>query len=327
MRHDIAFTSQGLQCKGWLYVPDDLRDGERRPAIVMAHGLTATKEMCLPNFAERFCAAGFVVTVFDYRFLGESEGEPRSQIFPAEQHEDYRNAISWTQLRPEVDPDRIGVWGSSYSGAHVLHLAAFDKRIKCVVSQIMLVDGWANLQRLNRPDLLKGLMQVLAADRLARYQTGAVNYIPAVAPEGEPCVMTTPDSYEWFMRISQEFAPTWRNQITIESIERFVEYNPTAHIELISPTPLLMVVADDDSLTPTDLALAAYERALAPKKLVLVKGGHFDGYQGAGLEQTAPPAVAWFEEHLRSRESARPGMTAFTFATAARQRRAEKSRR
>jgi len=280
MRHDIAIKSQGLHCKGWLYVPDDAASGERRPAIVMAHGFTATKEMCLPNFAERFCDAGFIVTVFDYRFLGESDGEPRGQIFPVEQHEDYRNAISWTQLRPEVDPDRIGVWGSSYSGAHVLHLAAFDKRIKCVVSQNMLVDGWANLQRLNRPDLLKGLMQMLGADRLARYQTGAVNYIPAIAREGETCLMPTPDSYEWFTRTSEALAPTWRNEVSIESIERFVQYHPTAHIELVSPTPLLMIVADDDSLAPTDLALAAYERALEPKRLVLVKGGHFDGYAG-----------------------------------------------
>src|SRR5579884_4519163 len=90
MRRDVTFRSQGLTCAGWLYVPDDLRPGERRPAIVMAHGFSAVKEMHLPNFAERFTAAGFITLVFDYRYFGDSEGEPRSQLFPAEQHEDYQ---------------------------------------------------------------------------------------------------------------------------------------------------------------------------------------------------------------------------------------------
>jgi dipeptidyl aminopeptidase/acylaminoacyl peptidase len=117
MRQDVAFTSQGLRCAGWLYTPDDRRPGERRPAIVMAHGFSAVKEMHLASFAERFCAAGFVTLVFDYRYFGDSEGGPRSQLFPHEQHEDYRSAITWVSLRDDVDPTRIGVWGSSYSGA------------------------------------------------------------------------------------------------------------------------------------------------------------------------------------------------------------------
>ena len=147
MRQDVTFLSEGLKCAGWLYLRDDLRSGERRPAIIMAHGFSAVKEMYLDAFAERFVAAGFVTLVFDYRYQGASEGEPRGRITPAEQHEDYRNAITWVSLRPEVDASRIGVWGSSYSGAHVLHLAAFDKRIKAAVSQVPLVNGMQNAQR------------------------------------------------------------------------------------------------------------------------------------------------------------------------------------
>ncbi|TMD56180.1 MAG: acetylxylan esterase, partial [Chloroflexi bacterium] len=116
MRHDVTFPSEGLNCAGWLYVPDDLKSGERRPAIVMAHGFSAVKEMYLDNFAEVFVAAGFVTLVFDYRNQGASEGTARGRIIPAEQHEDYRNAITWVSLRPEVDASRIAVWGSSYSG-------------------------------------------------------------------------------------------------------------------------------------------------------------------------------------------------------------------
>ena len=109
MRSDVTFRSDGLNCAGWLYVPEGLEDGERRPAVVMAHGFSAVKEMHLANFAEKFEEAGFVVLVFDYRYFGDSEGEPRVMLFPTEQHEDYRNAITWVSRCPEVDPDLIGV--------------------------------------------------------------------------------------------------------------------------------------------------------------------------------------------------------------------------
>jgi len=78
-RKDVMFTSQGLKCAAWYYVPNGLKEGEKRPAIVMAHGFSAVKEMYLDNFASKFANAGFVVTVFDYRFFGGSEGEPRAQ--------------------------------------------------------------------------------------------------------------------------------------------------------------------------------------------------------------------------------------------------------
>src|SRR2546421_12436564 len=120
MRQDVTFLIHRFNCAGWLYIPDDLLTGERRPAIVMAHGFSAVKEMYLDAFAEVFVAAGFVTLVFDYRYQGASEGEPRGRIIPAEQHEDYRNAITWVSLRPEVDASRICGLGSSYTGAPVL---------------------------------------------------------------------------------------------------------------------------------------------------------------------------------------------------------------
>lgn len=302
MKQDVTFSSEGLNLSGWLYVPDDLESGDKRPAVVMAHGFSAVKEMYLENFAEKFVEAGLVALVFDYRFFGDSEGEPRGKLFPSEQHEDYRNAISWVSKREEVDPDRIGVWGSSYSGAHVLHLAAFDRRIKCAVSQVPLVDGWANAQSLMRPDVFASFHDMLAQDRTSRYEGTESVQIPIVAPEGEPCALPTPESYEWFIRTGENIAPNWRNEVSLESMEKFLEYNPAANIHRISPTPLLMIVAGGDTLTPTDLAIAAYERALQPKSLVVTGGAHFDAYTEPGLSETAIPAVQWFERHLLGRQ-------------------------
>ncbi len=298
-RRDVSIASQGLRMAAWYYVPAGLKGGEKRPAIVMAHGFSAPKEALLQNFADRFAAAGFVVVVFDYRFLGASEGEPRGQIFPAEQIEDYRNAITWAQAQKEVDPARIGVWGTSYSGAHVLHLGAFDRRVKAVVSQVMLVDGPANAARLNRADALPGVVGFLAGDRVQRYTTGTINYLPVVGPEGSPSALPTPESNAFFTNVVAKNAPRWENRVSLESMEKFLEYTPGANIHRISPTPLLMVVADDDRLTPTDLAVQAYARALEPKKLVMFRGGHFDAYQEPALNTTAGAAVEWFKQWLK----------------------------
>ncbi len=82
MRQDVTFMSEGLKCAGWLYLPDDLRSGEKRPTLVMAHGFSAVKEMYLDSFAEVFVAAGFVTLVFDYRYQGASEGESGIGLFP-----------------------------------------------------------------------------------------------------------------------------------------------------------------------------------------------------------------------------------------------------
>ena len=208
-------------------------------------------------------------------------------------------------LRAEVDPDRIGIWGSSYSGGHVLHLAAFDRRIKAAVAQVPLVNGWGNAQRLMRSDVFDEFLGALAHDRAQRYVGEESAKVPVVAPEGEPSALPTPESYEWFTQLGETVAPNWRNEVSLESMEAFLEYDPAGSIHLISPTPLLMVVAEKDTLTPTDMAIAAYERALEPKKLVILEGGkHFDAYTEPGLSQSAPPAVEWFERHLMGRKKA-----------------------
>lgn len=112
-----------------------------------------------------------------------------------------------------------------------------------------------------------------------------------------PCALPTPDSFEWFTETAELRAPAWRNEVTLRSVEMFMEYEPGAYIEYVSPTPLLMVVAAGDHLTVADEAIAAYERALEPKKLVLLKGGHFDAYV-KDFDEASGVARDWFVEHL-----------------------------
>ena len=297
MRQDMTFTSGGGQCAAWFHLPEG--DGPF-PAVVMAHGFTAVKEMGLEPFAEAFCAAGLAVLTFDYRGFGASSGEIRHELVPADQRDDYRNAISWVASHPRVDPDRIGIWGTSYSGGHVIHLATFDRRVKAVVAQAPFVDGVASLELLvGGPEALAGTQAMLGQARTARYQTGEIAYLPVVAPEGEVCALPTPDSYEWFTRLGAD-CPTWENRVSLASMELTLEYSPSAHIEHLAPTPLLMIVARDDAVVPAHLATAAFERAGEPKELVVIDGAHFDVYHGDGFAQASKAAVAWFAEHLAS---------------------------
>ena len=134
MRTDIDFkTEDGVTLRGWLYVPDQARGPV--PAVVMAHGFSAVKEMYLDRYAETFAAGGLAALVFDNRGFGASDGQPRQHIDPWQQVRDYRDAMTFAGTLAQVDASRLGVWGSSYSGGHVLVLGAIDRRIKCVVSK------------------------------------------------------------------------------------------------------------------------------------------------------------------------------------------------
>jgi fermentation-respiration switch protein FrsA (DUF1100 family) len=297
MRKDIDFkTEDGVTLRGWLYLPD--RAAGPVPTIVMAHGFSAVKEMYLDRFAEVFAAGGLAALVFDNRNFGASDGDPRQHIDPWQQVHDYRDAITFAETLPDVDRTRIGVWGSSYSGGHVLVIGAIDRRVKCVVSQVPLISGHRNARRLIRSDFIAPLQAQFADDRRARYAGKAPAMIPVVAQDPTaPCVLATPDSWQWFTETGKTRAPAWRNEVTLRSVEMFTEYEPGVYIEWVSPTPLMMVVAAGDHLTVSDEALAAYARALEPKKLTLLAGGHFDAYV-KDFDPSSAAARDWFVQQL-----------------------------
>src|SRR5258708_31067636 len=134
-KRDVMFKSGEPFAAAWLFLPDQPRSGGRVPAVAMAHGFGAVKEMYLEPFARRFAAAGIAALVFDYRSFGASGGEPRQRVLPRDQIEDYRNALTWLSLHPEIHAHRLGVWGPSFSRAHVNHVAAHDSRVQALHSQ------------------------------------------------------------------------------------------------------------------------------------------------------------------------------------------------
>jgi uncharacterized protein len=299
MRENIEFDAEGATLRGWFYRPDDA--GARVPCIVMSHGFSAIKEMHLDEYAEVFCQAGLACVVYDNRGLGASDaapGKPRQELDPWEQIRDYQHAITYAQVRPEVDAGRIGVWGSSYSAGHSYVVAAIDRRVKVVCGQVPLVSGRRAFETLVRIDFWQQTWELLAADRFARARGETAAMLPVVdADPTAQSALPTPDSYEFF---SAYEGTSWRNEVTLRSLEFFQGYEPGEYLKRISPTPLLMIVAPNDRLVAGELACDAYETAAHPKKLVVVPGGHFDAYVGRGFEISSGAARDWFVEHLIS---------------------------
>jgi len=296
MRRDVEFNAEGVTLRGWHYVPS--KGKKRFPTIVMAHGFSATKEMYLDRFAEAFVDAGFGALVFDNRNFGASDGEPRQEIDPWEQVGDYRHAITYAQTLKDVDADRIGIWGSSYSGGHVIVVGAIDRRVKCVVGQVPLVSGHRNARRIVRADFVDAVGAMFDEDRASRYAGKPPAMIPVVdADPMAASALPTPDSWTWFSETGNTRAPSWKNEVTLRSVEMFWEYEPGAYLPYVSPTPFCMIVARGDWLTICDLAIEAYESAREPKKLVILPGGHFDAYV-AGFDSASGAATDWFVQHL-----------------------------
>ena len=186
MHNNISFTTtDGTTLRGWHYTPNA---SGKHPTIVMAHGFSAVKEMYLDRYAEAFAQAGFASVVYDNRNFGASDGEPRQEIDPWLQIRDYSDAITFAQSLDQTDPTRIGVWGSSYSGAHVLVVAATDRRVKCVVSQVPAISGSQGFRRLVRADFIAPLEAQLHADRVNRAAGGAPAMLPVVAADTDSAI-------------------------------------------------------------------------------------------------------------------------------------------
>ena len=300
MRRNIIFTSKGLHCVGWIYIPDELDKGKKAPAIILAHGFAGEKESILPNYAEQFSRAGYVALVFDYRHFGDSEGEPRHQLFPLEEVEDVRNAITWISEQSEVDSNRIGLWGTSYGGGIVIYSATCDTRVKAVVAQVPA--AISREARMNsNAEQWERMGDFLLQDRIQRYKTGEVKYLKVVSLGAEPCVFPGKEFYDEYMDLLVRYPksnPTWRNGVTLESLEKVREFDAVGTIHHLAPTALLVIAGDKDSAIPIEGIKETYQKANDPKSLSVYPINHFEMYIEPWLTKSAGEAINWYNKYL-----------------------------
>ncbi|MGI8748940.1 MAG: alpha/beta hydrolase [Thermoleophilaceae bacterium] len=291
-RTDSPFESDGEECAAWLYLPEN--DGPH-PCVVMAHGFSAVREQRLDAYAERFAAAGLAVLVFDYRHFGSSAGEPRQLLDIARQLDDWRAAVSHARNLPLIDARRVAVWGSSFSGGHVVAIAAEDPAVAALVSQAPFTTGIAAIAaggggqaaKLGAAGLRDGLNAVLGRRPY---------YLPAAGPPGSVAVMTTPDAEPGFRALDPPGGSTWVNRVAGRIALTVGLYRPYAKFAKLRQ-PVLVVVCERDLTTPPGPAVKAAKRS-PNAELIRYPISHFDIYVDPQFERTVTDQTEFLVRNL-----------------------------
>lgn len=295
---EVTFYSDGVGCYGKLFFPKGFSVTGKTPGIVLGQGW-AGNHFSIEKYGARFAERGMVALVIDYRGWGSSDGfiaqaqpsvsrgekEPvrddkrfanatsdvvikRTRLIPMKQVEDYRNAISYLQGEPGVDPDRIGIWGSSFAGGNVIVVAALDSRVKAIVGQVPAISGKSSPAG---PVPLRGKA---LEDAIQRARTGQGGQF--------------------------ETGFSYRRMVDVETSQMVAEYRPFHYLKAVGDRPVLLIPAEKEELINNkESAYAAMEVLTGPKKLVLVPGiTHFEMYINEAFEISSNAAAAWFREHL-----------------------------
>lgn len=290
-RQDIQFLSGGVTCRGWLYLPDT---DERRPVIVMGHGLGAVKEMRLDAFAERFRAAGYACLVFDYRHFGASDGEPRQLLDIERQRTDWTAAVAFARSLPEVDGRRVVLWGSSFGGGHVIVMGARLPGIAAVISQCPFTDGLASAVTPGPVTTAKLLPRILA-DLAAAARGKPPVLVPLAGPPGTAALMAAPDVVPGYLRLVPE-GMTFRNEASARIGLRITTETPGRSARKV-PCPILFCVCDTDTVAPARATLR-HARKAPRGEVKRYPFGHFDIYVGGGFERAVRDQIDFLTRHV-----------------------------
>ena len=297
IRYELDFFSTGTRCSAWHY-PSQLEQ-QSSPCIVMAHGLGGTRECGLAPYAERFAAEGFHVLVFDYRHFGDSDGQPRQLLKVPYQLDDWRAAIDFARQLKGVNPEQIILWGTSFSGGHVLSIAAEDKRLLAVSAQGPMVDGRAaslEILKYAGPIHLSKLTSCGLIDQ-ARANIGlSPLYIPLIAKPGKLAAMTSHDSLSGYQAITN---PGWRNEMSARTVLVLSLYRPIKKAKKIR-CPALIQACNKDTVAPAKSAVKMAKRMPGTASLKQYDIGHFDIYTGHDFDVAIADQLAFYRTALQN---------------------------
>jgi pimeloyl-ACP methyl ester carboxylesterase len=298
-RLDVEFASAGITCRAWLYLPNTTTPA---PIIVMAHGFGGIREMRLDAFAERFRAAGYACLVFDYRHFGASDGQPRQLLDVQRQLADWAAAIAFARSRRDADANRIVLWGSSFSGGHVLSAAARDSDIAAVISQCPFTDGLVSVLAMDRSNALRVGVRAVA-DVAARVVGRPPVMLPIVGAPGSVAMMTAPDAAPAMTAMVPPDVK-WRNEVAARVAVQVIRYRPGRDAAKVR-CPLLACVCSVDSVAPADATLQHLQKA--PRGDVrLYPEGHFDIYDGPAFERLISDQIRFLSVHVPVTSSSTP---------------------
>ncbi|MEV6340984.1 alpha/beta hydrolase [Nocardia vinacea] len=291
----IEFTSDGHRLVGDLHLPES---GTERGAVVLTGPFSGVREQVTGYYAERFAERGYVALSFDHRNWGDSEGLPRQHEDATAKVADLRHAVSFLAARPEVDADKIALCGVCLGGIYATQLAAFDPRIKAVALIAAAYNNPTLIRNRFGADNFAALMDQFAQITQRQFDSGAVEYWPAVNPEGMPAGNPGPEPFEYY-GTDRGARPGWENRCTALSVLQELTLDVDAYLPLLT-TPLLIVHGRGDQAIPLGDAEAAYAKAPEPKELLLLDtSNHIDLYDDDTYVLPAiERAVAHFDRNL-----------------------------
>jgi dienelactone hydrolase len=295
--HHVDIWSDGTRISGDVFYPPGSKPGDRLPVIILCNGWGGVRSHLNKAYAPYFAEAGYVVLSFDYRGWGDSDSrlvikgdmpEPdkkgevtvqalavRELVDPFDQTEDIVNAITFMTGDPRVDPERIGLWGTSYGGGHVVYVAAHDQRVKCIVSQV--------------PSMESG--RIIAAT--GGMKTADKKAIQRARGDIEP----VPQGFEMFRSLL--YATGLQGT---PYIARMAKYQPVELADRLE-VPVLIIAAKNDELIDNEKnGGLVYEiiKDKVPARYELFNMTHFQIYAN-GLKKARGMAIDWFDEHLGDR--------------------------
>lgn len=290
-RTEVTFGTAGERLTAWVFEPEG---SGPHPAVVLAHGLGGVREARLDAFAERFANAGLLAVVFDYRHWGASEGEPRQLLDINRQLEDWRSAVAYTRSRGDVDLERLALWGTSFSGGHVIAVAADDSQVAAAISQVPNTDSLVSLAAVPVSTAARLTLLALRDEACARLGRPPV-LVPLQGPPGSVAAMTSPDAEPGYRALLPADS-NWRNEIAARVLLRLPFYRPVRAASRVR-CPLLVCVCDYDEITPPSQAWRAARRA--PRgELKRYPVGHFSIYTGENFEQAVSDQTRFLTHHL-----------------------------
>lgn len=301
-RRDVHFESGDEQCHAWLYLPVSRSSGPP-PVLVMAHGLGAVKTLRLSAFAERFQAAGYACLVFDYRYFGDSGGEPRELLSIRRQREDWRAAVAFARSLPEVDGDRVVLWGTSFGGGHAIVTAAEDRDVIAAIAQCPFTDGLASARQISALGNAR-LAAAVAKDLFGRALGRPPVRVKVAAGPGEVGLMDAPDVIEGVRGLLEASGLTeeeYRNDVPARVALEIPRDFPGRRAHDVR-CPILFCVCDTDSVAPADATLR--HAAKAPQgKTLRYPAGHFDIYVGEDFERVINDQLDFLRTHVPTEQA------------------------
>jgi uncharacterized protein len=293
----VNFFSDGLKISARLWRPQGWSDGDpARPGIVSLHGYTGMTHIYGMDVPRRLAQEGYWVLAPDHRGFGRSEGE-RGRMRPLEQAQDTYDAVTYFETIEGVDVDRIGVYGTSFGGANAIWAAAFDERIKVVVTSVGVTDGHEWMRVIRRPHEWYELVDRLRDDARRRVRNGEQHRVPMrdVMPS-DPHTLGVWENFDW------DTDPYYVPDYDLESVEAALRYRPEWVASRIAPRPVMVIYAERDGLVPPEQALSLFAQLGDPKELVMLPGArHYESYAFVSPEHHElgmTAAVDWFSKHL-----------------------------